>query len=391
MLETFLISIGTKSTILLATGAILLRCLRGLQASARHWICLAALSSAATVPFMALWAPQWSVAIAVPGGMSGASARGDATALINWAPMLAYLWALGAIIITLRAAGGWFLLWRARRRSLPFSHTEATEVRIADVGAPLTCGVLRPLILIPSSARDWDAERLRTVLLHELTHLQRRDCLAKYVAQAARALLWWNPLAWIMTSALNREQELACDDAVLAAGVAPQDYAGILLDSARECSASLLLGCGMIGSKMTGSSALRARVERMFASRPETTGLTRRAAIAIPLLLILLTGVSFAEKSYRAEDGIVPPKLLVRNEPEYTDEARAAKIEGPVVLSIIVGVDQMAHDIRIVQPLDPGLDANAIASIRTWRFQPGTKDGKPVPVEAKVQVNFRLH
>lgn len=395
MLEAYLISVGTKSTILLAAGALLLRGLRGQNAPVRHLICLTALSSAAAVPLAALWSPQWSVAIAVPGGMSAGPAHGGETALVNWVAILAWAWALGALVMALRAAGGWFLLWGARHRSMAFRYADGAEVRIADVGTPLTCGVLRPLILLPRSARDWDANRLRAVLLHELAHVQRRDCLAKYVAQISRGMLWWNPLAWIMVAALNREQELACDDAVLAAGVTPQDYASVLLASVRECSASLLLGCAMIdckmiGRNMTGSSALRTRVERLFAWRPESSGATRRIAIAIPLLLMLMTGVSFAEKIYRIGPGIVAPKVLVKNEPQYTDEAKAAKIQGPVLLSIVVGVDQAVHDIRVIRSLDPGLDANAVASLRTWRFQPATKDGKPVSVRAMVQVNFHL-
>jgi TonB family protein len=81
---------------------------------------------------------------------------------------------------------------------------------------------------------------------------------------------------------------------------------------------------------------------------------------------------------------------LEKSEPKYTDEARAAKLEGTVGLTIVVGTDQRAHDIKITKSLDPGMDASAIASIKTWRFQPGTKNGKPVPVQAKIEVNFHL-
>jgi TonB family protein len=243
------------------------------------------------------------------------------------------------------------------------------------------------LILLPESALDWDEQRLRAVLLHESEHVRRRDCGAKYVAQGARALLWWNTLAWMLAARLNHEQELACDDAVLAAGIPADTYATILLDVAREGSSSLVLGCAMGNN---GAAALRERFAHLFAWQQGKSRSARRTAFAIPLLLLLLTTVSFAEKIYKVGPGIVPPKVLERTEPQYTDEARAAKLQGKVVLTIVVGTDQRAHDIKITKSLDPGLDASAIRSITTWKFQPGTKNGKPVPVRANVQVNFRL-
>jgi TonB family protein len=309
-----------------------------------------------------------------------------ATRLFSWPILLAAIWALGTLVMTIRAAGGWVVLLRARRRSTHFTNGDVAEVRIGDVSTPLTCGAWRPLILLPAGATDWDGLRLRAVLLHESAHVLRRDCLAKYVAQASRALLWWSPLAWVIAARLNREQELACDDVVLSAGVSADFYANVLLEVARECSNSMLLGCAM-----TGSSPLRQRLVHLFEWRKEAIRTRRRSAIAIPLLLLLMTTVSFAEKIYKIGPGIVPPKVLEKTEePKYTDEAKAAKIEGTVGLTIVVGTDQRAHDIKITKSLDPGLDASAINSIKTWRFQPGTKNGKPVPVQAKIDVNFRL-
>ena len=178
MLEAYLISVGTKSTILLAAGAILSWTLRRQSASARHRVCLAALSSAAAVPLAALWAPQWSVSITVPGGVGATAAQSGATAAISWAAILAGLWAFGALMMALRAAGGWLLLLRIRHSSVPFDKGDA-RVRLGRVSAPLACGVLQPWILLPVDAREWDDDRLRTVLLHERAHIRRRDCLAK--------------------------------------------------------------------------------------------------------------------------------------------------------------------------------------------------------------------
>jgi beta-lactamase regulating signal transducer with metallopeptidase domain len=166
------------------------------------------------------------------------------------------------------------------------------------------------MILLPVATRDWDAPRLSAVLLHEGAHVQRRDCLAKYVAQGVRSLLWWNPLAWMLAGRLDQEQELACDEAVLSAGVAPEDYAQTLLDAARECSSPLLLGCAM-----SGSSALRARLEHLFEWPQEARRTTRRTALAVPLLLALMTGVSCAEKRMAQTSIIAPGTSIVQLAP----------------------------------------------------------------------------
>jgi TonB family protein len=385
MLESYLISVALKSTVLLAAGMLCLRLLRGRDPAVRHLVCLSSLASAAIVPVLALWSPQWSVLISVPADPQAALGVNAAPALWSWPLALLVVWALGVFVMLLRAAGGWIMLLGLRRRSTYFHYGEDAEVRIADVTTPLTCGVLDPLILLPENAQGWDAQRLHAVLLHEAAHVRRRDCLAKYVAQGSRALLWWNPLAWMVAARLNHEQELACDDAVLSAGIPADAYATVLLDVARECSSSLVLGCAM-----TASPSLHERFAHLF-ERHETARTTRRTAIAIPLLLVLMTTVSFAEKIYKIGPGIVPPKVLEKtSEPQYTDQARAAKLEGTVGLTIVVGTDQRAHDIKITKSLDPGLDRNAIESIMTWRFQPGTKNGKPVAVQARIDVNYHL-
>jgi TonB family protein len=338
------------------------------------------------VLLLALWSPHWSVLITVPARQAaGTGVNTASTPLDRWPLAVLGVWAAGVLVLLLRAAGGWFVLTRARSGSTYFRDGDGAEVRIADVTTPLTSGVLRPMILLPASASAWEPERLRAVLLHESAHVDRGDCLAKHATQAARALLWWNPLAWIISERAGREQELACDEAVLRGGITPEAYATFLMEIARECRGRLLFGCAM-----AGGAALSERFAHLFEWREGSPSRTRRTAIAIPLLLALMTTVSFAQKIYKIGPGIVPPKVLEKVEPEYTHEARVAKIEGTVALSVVVGTDQRAHDIKIVKSLDSGMDANAIQAIRAWKFQPGTKNGKPVAVQAKIEVNYRL-
>ena len=87
---------------------------------------------------------------------------------------------------------------------------------------------------------------------------------------------------------------------------------------------------------------------------------------------------------------VTQPVLLWKIEPEYTDEARRAKIQGTVVLRIEVDTRGQAQNITLRQSLGLGLDERAIEAVRRWRFRPGYRNGKPWVTAAMVQVNFRL-
>jgi TonB family protein len=88
--------------------------------------------------------------------------------------------------------------------------------------------------------------------------------------------------------------------------------------------------------------------------------------------------------------GVTPPQLLYKVEPEFSEDARKAKHQGLVVLSIVVDASGNVRNIRVLQQLGLGLDEKAIEAVSRWRFQPGLFDGKPVATEATVQVNFQL-
>jgi TonB family protein len=85
-----------------------------------------------------------------------------------------------------------------------------------------------------------------------------------------------------------------------------------------------------------------------------------------------------------------PPHPVKSPPPEYSAEAREAKIEGAVVLGTVVGVDGNARDIRVVQSLGHGLDEKAIEAVKKWKFEPGTNAGVPVAVLMNVEMDFHL-
>jgi protein TonB len=87
---------------------------------------------------------------------------------------------------------------------------------------------------------------------------------------------------------------------------------------------------------------------------------------------------------------VTQPVLLSRNDPEYSDEARKAKLQGIVELGIEVNAAGQVTNVRVLRSLGLGLDERAIEAVRQWKFRPGTMDGKPVSTRAMVEVNFRL-
>lgn len=159
---------------------------------------------------------------------------------------LLMIWMGGAILACLPLLGGWYCLHRLQERSHPLTTGPLVNL-LAELRArldirrcivlletdqrrvPMTWGILRPVILLPSEARSWPLSQARTVLLHELAHIRRWDCLTQLLTSLARALHWFNPLAWMTLARVRTEQEAACDDVVLRSGENPADYAEHLL------------------------------------------------------------------------------------------------------------------------------------------------------------------
>ena len=89
--------------------------------------------------------------------------------------------------------------------------------------------------------------------------------------------------------------------------------------------------------------------------------------------------------------GVAAPKAIYQPEAEYSEEARKAKFNGEVKLSVIVGVDGLPRDIRVMRSVGLGLDEKAIEAVRKWRFEPARKEGQPVAVRVNVEVMFNLY
>jgi TonB family protein len=87
---------------------------------------------------------------------------------------------------------------------------------------------------------------------------------------------------------------------------------------------------------------------------------------------------------------VTVPRVLTQVRPSYTSEALAGRIQGPVVLELVVRADGHPTDIRVVRSLEAGLDLQAINAAREWRFEPGRLAGRPVDVQVVVVMDFSI-
>lgn len=100
---------------------------------------------------------------------------------------------------------------------------------------------------------------------------------------------------------------------------------------------------------------------------------------------------TFRERVYKVAPGITPPKPVSTPDPGYPDIAKKLKVQGTVVLGLIVDTNGRPKDIQIVRPMGLGLDDEAVRAVEKWKFEPSMHNGSPVPVQIHVEVNFRLY
>ncbi len=179
------------------------------------------------------------------------------------------IWLTGAVVLLMRLLRSRISLWRTASRATALEDgsvfDEIESIRnelgirrpvVVQLGAPGTMpmvwGVFRSCLLLPEDARNWSLGRLRSVLLHELSHLRRADPLGLLVGHLAAIWHWPNPLAWIALRRLRSEAERACDDAVLRSGIVPSDYATEILDSSVQLEPAKLASAAFMMARPRG-------------------------------------------------------------------------------------------------------------------------------------------
>lgn len=272
--------------------------------------------------------------------------------LVPWTSVAFLVWAAGSGLLLIRIVYGVWRAGRLSRRGRPMPAGTVRDLageitRTLELGGPvsllaggagvmpMTWGIVSPVVLLPEDAVAWPPSRIRSVLLHELGHVKRHDCLTQLIARVACAVYWVNPLVWLAAARLRVEQELACDDLVLAAGSRPSEYAEHLVDVARALRAERLASVAAIA--MARPSNLGRRVSALLDAGRERgvarAGLVVSASIAAAAFVLPLAGMSVWREG--GEPGQRRDVAQARGTGVGSQETRAA---GPVAQTSVAAV-----------------------------------------------------
>lgn len=155
--------------------------------------------------------------------------------------------------------------------------------------APVTFGLHKPTILLPSDAGEWSEDRMRAVMLHEAAHIRRRDWFWQCLADFACLILWFNPALWALSAQLRGTAEESADDATLREGIPASTYARELL--------SFVAMKGLHGVGMARRANVDHRVRRVLSATVDRTSPELRVSVGVfvfaGLLGLLASGFRF--------------------------------------------------------------------------------------------------
>ena len=257
------------------------------------------------------------------------STSGTDLASLHWTDWLTVCWVGGMLFLLARLIVGIGVVWHISIRSNAFSISipqvhpgwkRPVSVRLSDsITVPMVWGLFRPVILLPADADEWEPERRRAVLLHELAHIQRQDWLMQTMAQITCAMYWFNPLVWFAMRRMRAEAERACDDNVLNAGYQSIDYAQHLLDIVRTIKATGIVKRSAVA--MVRSSKIEGRLRTILAEhrnrRPMTKIAVAVGVLAFTCFAILIGVMRLTETAGPNDDPALLNEAYERKEQIY--------------------------------------------------------------------------
>jgi len=288
------------------------------------------------------------LALSVLGTSQEDLSAATSASILTW---LGRLWMLGVVAVSLFWLRGVVLgrrligaaepvsdpAWSARAGAAAQASGLKAPVRLLRSDAfsvPVAWGWGRPTVVLPPQSETWDTERVDAVLLHEMAHLRRRDAWTQAIAQAALALHWPNPLAWMAYRRFIDAREEACDDAVLRVGATATEYASHLIAVARELVPSRLRLIAV--APMASRSGLETRVRSILDRRRPRRQLGRWALGTTLLLAGAIGGPLAAFHPVPATAAPAPIEILAPR-PVESEPSLAARDTGEVRQLVVLG------------------------------------------------------
>ncbi|MFH1685899.1 MAG: TonB family protein [bacterium] len=367
---------------------------------------------------------------------------------LTWLHLLILIWLVGSLAIAAR-----YLVGMISARRLVAYAKPATAPRIQSVMAavtkelnlrgvvrimvseqlavPVVWGIVRPVVILPTSCEEWTQRQNEMVLRHELAHVGRHDVLWLNLANLVAAVQWFNPLIWLVRHRMAKESELACDDCVLAVGIQAQEYAQHLLHAARDWGRPhRLVAAGMA---LTNNNQLKGRIMSVLSNRKRSIMVPKAAgamALAVTLLVVLfMAAVSLQaedkttedkakkeqikkeqikkeqakkaksdqqdEEEFPSPDSLVEvevyPEMIFQQAPEYPDKAKQAGIEGNVWIQALIDKTGAVRKANVSKSSgEKLLDKAAVTAAYQNKFKPALQKEQPVAVWVTYKVEFAL-
>jgi hypothetical protein len=280
--ETYL-TLAVQSTIVLGSAAAASIALGKASAALRHAIWAASFCLLLYLPVTPRigWF-SFTQAVAIPQELQPAAGRervvvkGESNPGMNWPAILLAVHLTGAALLMGRA------IWAKARLE------EAVNDGTLEV--PVALGLWEPRVHLPKEAESWSPERREAVLAHESEHVRRLDLWWQLLATVGTALYWPNPLVWWARKKLLEECEQACDDGVLARGVAPSRYAEHLVEIARGLGAAKNRIEWEGGLAMSRPNSLQQRITMILDPMRSHEGVTKGTLALVAMCAMALLG-----------------------------------------------------------------------------------------------------
>lgn len=410
---TFWIMVQASALLCVAALVQLVFCRRA-SAASRHIVWTLAILCLLLLPIASMIVPAWPIAIplastaAEPAPVAAAPTEAgsvqplaidsefvaDVPPRAHVSPMIVAggIYAAGVVFLLIRLMAQLGSVRRLARCATPVR--DADWIRVLDTCArqmhvhrpvrllrsrehnvPVAFGTRQPSIVVPTIADTWSDDRRRAVMLHELAHVARYDCLTHTLAVAVCALYWFHPAVWWVARRLRVERELACDDKVIAAGTQAREYAGHLLEIAYSFGGhrAPALTVGMARPRQLEGRLLAA----LDGARNRRVPTLRTGLAAAVIACVSLAAVAAAKPSVTATDA--PGETRAEQSP--------GSPEKPALASYAKASEILRIPLAGLKDLRTGVSRAVTAQI-AQEGAPGTWEIRPTDVPGTVHLRL---